>query len=106
MALGKHDQDHQNYLEGYHHGSHFLVVSYGIQSHVNPARALARRLAGTGGCAATLSVPVSGHRRMFPPSSKVENSSEEVISDGLISYIPFSDAVDDGSWPMEQEERA
>jgi len=43
---------------------------------------------------------------MFPPSSKVENSSEEVISDGLISYIPFSDAVDDGSWPMEQEERA
>jgi len=65
-----------------------------------------RRLAGTGGCAATLSVPVSGHRRMFPPSSKVENSSEEVISDGLISYIPFSDAVDDGSLPMEQEERA
>ena len=35
MALGKHDQDHQNYLEGNHHGSHFLVVSYGIQSHVN-----------------------------------------------------------------------
>jgi len=39
-------------------------------------------------------------------SAKVENSSEEVISDGLISYIPFLDAVDDGSWPMEQEERA
>jgi len=108
MALGKDDQYHKNCSEGHHHGSHFLVVSYGIQSHVNPARALARRLAGTGGCAATLSVPVSGHRRMFPPSSKVENSSEEVISDGLISYIPFSDGVDDGSWPawpMEQEER-
>ncbi|KAJ1264504.1 hypothetical protein BS78_08G006000, partial [Paspalum vaginatum] len=45
---------------------------------------------------------------MFPPSSSnVETSHEtEVISDGLISYIPFSDGVDDGSWPMDQEERA
>ena len=48
MALGKDDQDHKNCSEGHHHGSHFRVVSYGIQSHVNPERTLTRRLAGTG----------------------------------------------------------
>jgi len=46
MALGKDDQDHKNCSEGHHHCSHFLVVSYSIQSHVNPARALTRRLDG------------------------------------------------------------
>ncbi|KAJ1264506.1 hypothetical protein BS78_08G006200 [Paspalum vaginatum] len=35
---------------------------------------------------------------MFPPSFSHEAE--------VISYIPFSDGVDDGSWPMDQEERA
>ncbi|KAF8666485.1 hypothetical protein HU200_053597 [Digitaria exilis] len=39
---------------------------------------------------------------MFPSH---ENLCEEV-SDGLISYIPFSDGKDDGSWPKDSEDRA
>ncbi|CAN6335558.1 unnamed protein product [Urochloa humidicola] len=100
MSLAK-DENHNNNGEQ-DRRSHFLVVAYGIQGHINPARTLARRLARIGGCSATLSVPISGHRRMFPSH---ENSCDEV-SDGLISYIPFSDGKDDGSWPMDSEDRA
>ncbi|XP_062197890.1 cyanidin 3-O-rutinoside 5-O-glucosyltransferase-like [Phragmites australis] len=98
MALAK-DEDHNNGEKG--PCSHFLVVAYGIQGHLNPARTLARRLASIGGCTVTLSLPISGHRRMFPSN---ENSHEEV-SDGAISYIPFSDGKDDGSWPKDVEDR-
>ncbi|CAM0874353.1 unnamed protein product [Alopecurus aequalis] len=79
----------------------FLVVAFGIQGHLNPARSLARRLAGIDGVTATLSVQLFGHRRIFPNSSGDE---EEIISDGLMSYPPFSDGQDDGSWPTDSEE--
>ncbi|KQJ89583.1 hypothetical protein BRADI_4g26560v3 [Brachypodium distachyon] len=77
----------------------FLVVAYGIQGHLNPARSLARRLAGIDGVAAVLSVPLFAHRRMFP-----SDSGEGIVSDGVISYAPFSDGLDDGSWPTGSEE--
>ncbi|CAN6339590.1 unnamed protein product [Urochloa humidicola] len=100
MSLAKDENHNNNGEQG--RRSHFLVVAYGIQGHINPARTLTRRLAQIGGCSATLSVPISGHRHMFPSH---ENSCDEV-SDGLISYIPFSDGKDDGSWPMDSEDRA
>ncbi|CAD6269010.1 unnamed protein product [Miscanthus lutarioriparius] len=94
------DEDHKKHGDGC--GSHFLVVAYSMQGHVNPARTLAHRLAQTSGCTATLSIPLSGHRRMFPSSS----DEEAIISDGLISYLPFSDGIDDGTWPSDSEDRA
>lgn len=97
------DEDHKNHGEGCS-SSHFLVVAYSIQGHINPARTLAHRLAQLSGCTATLSVPLSGHRRMFPSSS--DEDPEAIISDGLISYAPFSDGIDDGTWPSDEEDRA
>uniref|UniRef100_A0ACD5ZN64 Uncharacterized protein n=1 Tax=Avena sativa TaxID=4498 RepID=A0ACD5ZN64_AVESA len=83
----------------------FLVVAYGIQGHLNPARSLARRLAAIAGVTATLSVQVFSHRRMFPASSSGDEA--EIVSDGVISYVPFSDGQDDGSWPTgSDQERA
>lgn len=102
MALAN-DENHNNGEQEQGRRSHFLVVAYGIQGHINPARTLAHRLARIGGCAATLSVSASSHRRMFPSHG---NSCDEEVSDGLISYIPFSDGKDDGSWPKDSEERA
>ncbi|ONM42091.1 UDP-glycosyltransferase 75B1 [Zea mays] len=104
MAPLANDEDHKIYGEGC--GSHFLVVAYSIQGHVNPARTLAHRLAQTSGCTATLSVPLSCHRRMFPSSSDDDGEATTIISDGLISYLPFSDGKDDGSWPVDSEDRA
>ncbi|KAL6595477.1 hypothetical protein ACP70R_047817 [Stipagrostis hirtigluma subsp. patula] len=91
-------------LEEHNNGaghSHFLVVAYSMQGHINPARTLARRLARIGSSIVTLSVPISGHRCMFP---SIKTSDEEV-DDGVISYIPFSDGKDDGSWSKTPEER-
>ena len=94
-----------------HH--HFLVVAYGVQSHVNPGRALARRLAQLdGSITATLSVPVVTYRRMFPSSlldsAAAVAAEEEMTTDGVISYVPYSDGLDDGSlsWPTDAESRA
>uniref|UniRef100_A0ACD5W7U8 Uncharacterized protein n=1 Tax=Avena sativa TaxID=4498 RepID=A0ACD5W7U8_AVESA len=86
-------------------GCNFLVVAYGIQGHLNPARSLARRLAAIDGVTATLSVQIFAHRRMFPSSSvdDYQNQHQE-DSDGVISYIPFSDGQDDGSWPTGSDE--
>ncbi|KAL6595478.1 hypothetical protein ACP70R_047818 [Stipagrostis hirtigluma subsp. patula] len=93
--------------EGGHHKPgcrqrrHFLIVAYGIQSHVNPGRVLAHRLtslAVDGSVAATLSLPVHAHRRMFPSSA-----GDEEVTDGVISYIPYSDGFDDGSMPKDAE---
>ncbi|KAL6640778.1 hypothetical protein ACP70R_021901 [Stipagrostis hirtigluma subsp. patula] len=93
--------------EGGHHQPgcrqrrHFLIVAYGIQSHVNPGRVLAHRLtslAVDGSVAATLSLPVHAHRRMFPSSA-----GDEEVTDGVISYIPYSDGFDDGSMPKDAE---
>ncbi|CAD6270797.1 unnamed protein product [Miscanthus lutarioriparius] len=69
------DEDHKKHGDG--RSSHFLVVAYSMQGHVNPARTLAHRLA-----------------------------QEAIISDGLISYLPFSDGIDDGTWPVDSEDRA
>jgi len=89
------DEDHKKHGDG--RSSHFLVVAYSMQGHVNPARTLAHRLAQVSGCTATLSIPLSGHRRMFPS----DDDEEAIISDGLISYLPFSDGIDDGTWPVD-----
>jgi hypothetical protein len=107
MALAK-DEDpgsRNDCREGRPCSSHFLVVAYGIQGHINPARSLARRLAQIDGCAATLSVPTSAHRRMFPsPESPAGGGGE--VRDGTISCIPFTDGRDDGSWPVDPGDRA
>ncbi|KAG0519744.1 hypothetical protein BDA96_08G012800 [Sorghum bicolor] len=102
--LAKDEEDHKKHGEGCS-SSHFLVVAYSMQGHVNPARTLAHRLAQVSGCTATLSIPLSGHRRMFPSSSD-DDKEATIVSDGLISYLPFSDGVDDGTWPIEEEDRA
>uniref|UniRef100_A0A6V7QR53 Uncharacterized protein n=1 Tax=Ananas comosus var. bracteatus TaxID=296719 RepID=A0A6V7QR53_ANACO len=76
---------------------HFLIVMYPVQGHINPARRLARRLIHVGGAAhVTLSTSVSGHRRMFPCSS---SDDDEEVTDGPISFIPFSDGNDEGTDP-------
>nr|AZQ26925.1 UGT75J3 [Avena strigosa] len=72
---------------------HFLVVAFPGQGHINPARALAERLARTTpGARVTLSAAVSAHRLMFPSLA----SPDEEIHDGAISYIPYSDGYDHG----------
>ncbi|CAL9092243.1 unnamed protein product, partial [Musa acuminata var. zebrina] len=72
---------------------HFLVVTYPLQGHINPALHLARRLARVAGARITFSIALSGHRRMFPSSADGE------VDDGLISYVPHSDGYDDGFNP-------
>ncbi|KAL6905648.1 hypothetical protein ACP4OV_003249 [Aristida adscensionis] len=100
--------------EGLRGRHHFLIVAYGIQSHVNPARALAHRLtrlaadadADAGGSiVATISLPVHAHRRVFP-SPDDGADAEEAATDGVVSYVPHSDGVDDGSIPWDDDERA
>jgi len=95
--------------EGRRH--HFLLVSYGFQSHINPGRVLAHRLARLGGAdgsiSATLSVPVATYRSMFPsPDAEAAVAEEETTNDGVISYVPYSDGVDDGSMPRDAADRA
>ncbi|WOL14124.1 hypothetical protein Cni_G22904 [Canna indica] len=68
---------------------HFLLVSYAAQGHINPVVDLSRRLAHTFGARVTISVSISGHRRMFP------SSADQEVDDGPISYIPYSDGYDD-----------
>ncbi|XP_062197939.1 cyanidin 3-O-rutinoside 5-O-glucosyltransferase-like [Phragmites australis] len=87
----------------HHDRHHFLVVAYGVQSHVNPGRVLARRLTRLGvdgSILATLSVPVAIHRRMFPSLDGAEETT-----DGVISYVPHSDGIDDGSMPKDAQDR-
>lgn len=79
-----------------HEQSHFLVVA--------GARALARRLALAPGVArVTLSVTAAAHGRLFPSSLSDENQE---ASDGLISYVPFSDGFAFGMWPRTAAEWA
>ncbi|KAL6595604.1 hypothetical protein ACP70R_047944 [Stipagrostis hirtigluma subsp. patula] len=89
-----------------HHGrrSHFLVVAYGLQGHLNPARALARRLARVhgGDARVTLSVTVSGHGLMFPSLA----SPDEEVHDGLIAYLPHYDGFEVGKYPRTADELA
>uniref|UniRef100_A0A0E0FEH7 RING-type domain-containing protein n=1 Tax=Oryza meridionalis TaxID=40149 RepID=A0A0E0FEH7_9ORYZ len=74
--------------------THFLIVAYGIQSHINPAQNLAHRLAriDASSVMCTLSIHASAHRRMF---SSLITSPDEETTDGIISYVPFSDGFDD-----------
>ncbi|RCV36439.1 hypothetical protein SETIT_7G319100v2 [Setaria italica] len=91
--------------EGRHH---FLLVVYGFQSHLNPGRVLAHRLArlgADGSVLATLSVPAATYRRMFP-SPDAAATAETTTTDGVISYVPYSDGVDDGSWGKDADDRA
>ncbi|XP_074575446.1 UDP-glycosyltransferase 75C1-like [Curcuma longa] len=73
---------------------HFLVLTYPAQGHVNPALHLSRRLARTTSARVTFSTSIYGHRLMFPASA-----AEEIVEDGLVSYLPFSDGYDDGFDP-------
>ncbi|WVZ54490.1 hypothetical protein U9M48_005277 [Paspalum notatum var. saurae] len=87
-----------------HKSHHFLVVAYGVQGHINPARVLAHRLTqlgvdGSGSVLATLSVQVAAHRRMFP---SLDGDME--TTDGVISYAPHSDGLDDSSMPKDAED--
>ncbi|KAL5212535.1 hypothetical protein ABZP36_023382 [Zizania latifolia] len=71
---------------------HFLVVAFPGQGHINPARALAARLARATGARVTLSAAVSAHRLMFPSLG----APDEEVHDGAISYVPYSDGYDSG----------
>ncbi|VAI29843.1 unnamed protein product [Triticum turgidum subsp. durum] len=105
------DAERQQHGRGDGGRPHFLIVAYGIQSHLNPCRVLARRLVqlhdadGSGPVLATLSVPLFTHRRMFPSSGNGEPEGAEA-ADGAISCVPFSDGVDDGTTARGPEERA
>uniref|UniRef100_A0A0D3F257 Glycosyltransferase n=1 Tax=Oryza barthii TaxID=65489 RepID=A0A0D3F257_9ORYZ len=77
---------------------HFLVVAYPGQGHINPARALAARLARATGAHVTLSAAVSAHRRMFPSLAAPDEEVHDAGADGGggISYVPYSDGYDEG----------
>ncbi|VAH52426.1 unnamed protein product [Triticum turgidum subsp. durum] len=108
------DEQHQRHSRngGVHTGHHFLIVAYGVQSHLNPCRVLAHRLArihgvdGSGPVLATVSLPVSAHRRMFPSSRDVDNKDAASATDGVVSYAPYSNGLDDGSMARDGEARA
>ncbi|CAN6357590.1 unnamed protein product [Urochloa humidicola] len=96
--------DEVRHQHNIHHGHHFLLVAYSVQSHVNPGRVLAHRLTRLGidgPVLTTLSVPIASYRRMFPDATVTE-----IATDGIISYVPCSDGVDDGSWPKDDDDRA
>ncbi|XP_062183431.1 cyanidin 3-O-rutinoside 5-O-glucosyltransferase-like [Phragmites australis] len=96
----QHNSGHHEAHKG-HRSHHFLVVAHGIQSHVNPGRALVHRLTRLsvdGSILATLSVPIHTHRRMFPSLDGAEETT-----DGVITYVPHSDGLDDGSTPKDAE---
>jgi UDP-glucoronosyl and UDP-glucosyl transferase len=71
---------------------HFLFVIIHGQGHINPGRSFAKRLARTTGAQVTFSTTVSNHRLMFPSLT----SPDEEITDGQITYIPYSDGYDHG----------
>ncbi|KAJ3691932.1 hypothetical protein LUZ60_012282 [Juncus effusus] len=71
---------------------HFLVLTFPLQGHINPALHLAKRLALTTGSRITFSTAINAHRLMFPSLS--ENAINLETKDELINYIPFSDGHD------------
>ncbi|KAM3370543.1 hypothetical protein ACQJBY_018082 [Aegilops geniculata] len=105
----QHRQQHSR-NGGVHTGHHFLIVAYGVQSHLNPCRVLAHRLArlhgvdGSVPVLATVSLPVFAHRRLFPSSGDVDN--KDAATDGVVSYAPYSNGLDDGSMARDGEARA
>ncbi|OEL16072.1 Crocetin glucosyltransferase, chloroplastic [Dichanthelium oligosanthes] len=78
---------------------HFLFVTDPMQSHINPARRLAVRVAAVmPNARVTFSTAVSGHRQMFP---QLTSPDGEVVQ-GVVSYIPYSDGFDAGFNPEAQ----
>jgi hypothetical protein len=72
---------------------HFLFVTDPMQSHIDPARRLAVRVAAAmPNARVTFSTAVSGHRDMFPHLTSPDG---EVVH-GVVSYIPYSDGFDGG----------
>jgi hypothetical protein len=71
---------------------HFLIVSGAAQGQITPARRLARLLASRAGARATLAVPLSALRRMFPARKAPLSEGD----DGVVGYAAFSDGFDDG----------
>uniref|UniRef100_A0A0D9XRT2 Glycosyltransferase n=1 Tax=Leersia perrieri TaxID=77586 RepID=A0A0D9XRT2_9ORYZ len=86
-------------------GMHFLIVSGAAQGQITPARRLARALvaAAPARVRATLAVPLSALRRMFPGETKASAAAGEgavVFSDGGgVDYAAFTDGFDDGFRP-------
>ncbi|KAL5230415.1 hypothetical protein ABZP36_029191 [Zizania latifolia] len=74
--------------------AHFLIVTYPAQGHVTPARHLARRLV-RGGALATVCVPVSAFRKMFP-TGEVGVEEEVERGGGGVGYAAYSDGYDGG----------
>ncbi|KAI0524782.1 hypothetical protein KFK09_004168 [Dendrobium nobile] len=89
-----------------HHGQghHFLMVTIAAQGQINPARHLARRLAGIAVARVTLATPLSSHRRLFPgslaaagePDDAAEEAPLNLDGSGVVAYAPYSDGFDDG----------
>ncbi|XP_040384959.1 cyanidin 3-O-rutinoside 5-O-glucosyltransferase-like [Oryza brachyantha] len=85
---------------------HFLIVSGAAQGQITPARRLARALvAAQPGVRATMAVPLSALRRMFPGKAAEGGAAGEgavVFSDGAgVDYAAFTDGFDDGFRPEQ-----
>ncbi|XP_052136809.1 cyanidin 3-O-rutinoside 5-O-glucosyltransferase-like [Oryza glaberrima] len=85
---------------------HFLIVSGAAQGQITPARRLARALVAAAEpgviIRATLAVPLSALRRMFPGKAAGAAAGEGavVLSDGAgVDYAAFTDGFDDGFQP-------
>lgn len=85
---------------------HFLIVSGAAQGQITPARRLARALVAAAEpgviIRATLAVPLSALRRMFPGKAAGAAAGEGavVLSDGAgVDYAAFTDRFDDGFQP-------
>ncbi|KAK9141020.1 hypothetical protein Scep_010701 [Stephania cephalantha] len=72
------------------HNSHCVVITFPLQSHINPALQFAKRLANSG-ARVTFLLAVSAHRRIS------NNTSTNLINTSSpITFLPFSDGYDDG----------
>ncbi|KAM0933420.1 putative cyanidin 3-O-rutinoside 5-O-glucosyltransferase [Dioscorea sansibarensis] len=73
---------------------HFLFITASYQGHINPTLHFAEHLATSTGAAVTFSTTVFAHRRMF--TSTTPNCDQDLITGGLVTFIPYSDGYDDG----------
>ncbi|KAK9159844.1 hypothetical protein Syun_006185 [Stephania yunnanensis] len=72
------------------HNSHCVVITFPLQSHINPALQFAKHLANSG-ASVTFLLAVSAHRRIS------NNTSTNLINtSSQITFLPFSDGYDDG----------
>ncbi|KAK9138490.1 hypothetical protein Sjap_009084 [Stephania japonica] len=70
------------------HNSHCVVITFPLQSHINPALQFAKRLARFG-VKVTFLLAVSAHRR-------ISNTSTNLLDTSPVTFLPFSDGYDDG----------